>query len=46
MLKERVTSAILGLILLILIIYAGTIPFLIFLAILAALAGREFVDFF
>ncbi len=46
MLKERVTSAVLGLILLILIIYAGTIPFLLFLAILAALAGREFVDFF
>ncbi len=46
MLKERVTSAALGLILLILIIYAGTIPFLIFLAILAALAGREFIDFF
>ena len=46
MLKERVTSAVLGLILLILIIYAGTIPFLFFLAILAALAGREFVGFF
>ncbi|MGM0414288.1 MAG: phosphatidate cytidylyltransferase [Bacillota bacterium] len=46
MLKERVTSAVLGLILLILIIYAGTTPFLIFLAILAVLAGREFVDFF
>ncbi|MFW6226334.1 MAG: phosphatidate cytidylyltransferase [bacterium] len=46
MLKERVTSAVLGLILLILILYAGTIPFLIFLAILAVLAGREFVDFF
>ncbi len=46
MLKERVTSAILGIILLILMIYAGTIPFLGFLAILAVLAGREFVDFF
>ncbi|MGM0420539.1 MAG: phosphatidate cytidylyltransferase [Bacillota bacterium] len=46
MLKKRVISAILGLILLISIIYLGSLPFLAFLTILTGLAAFEMVAFF